>query len=344
MNFTFITTNEQLKEESKHWKNEIAVDLECENNLHRFGTYLALIQISNKTQNWIIDILKVTDFTPLTDFLENPQIKKIFHDVTFDLRIIHKQLNCRPKNIFDTQLAALMLGKEKIGLGSLLEDYFSIKKQKKFQRVDWTKRPLSKEMLAYAVGDTAYLLKLKDKLVEELKERLTWVEEESRNLEDSQLTLHEQEYIDVAGVKRMSPQERGRFKLLFTTRNELARKLDKPPFIIAGNKRLLELALNPNQEIKRVHPAFRRYKLKEILKNAPLDIYNRPQHKKMTPKQGQLAKKILELRNKIGEELKIKPHLLMSQDQIKDATINRDISSLRDWQKTILEKELNKLI
>ena len=185
MNYIFIDDFEKLTNESRKWNElkEIAIDIECENNLHHFGAYISLIQLSSRGKNWVIDALAVKDLSPFLNILENKNIQKVIHDVSFDLRILNQQ--AKTLNIYDTQLAALFLGKENLGLKNLLEDYFGIHKQKKFQRVDWTRRPLSKEMLAYAVQDSAYLLQLKDKLDAELsaKGRLSWVEEECALLE-----------------------------------------------------------------------------------------------------------------------------------------------------------------
>ena len=116
--------------------SEIAVDVECENNLHRFGAKLALLQISVSKDTWIIDVVTIKDMSGLKGIFESGAIQKVFHDVSFDLRILFHELGWKIRNIYDTQLAARFLGKEKIGLGSLLEEYFNIHKEQKFQRFD----------------------------------------------------------------------------------------------------------------------------------------------------------------------------------------------------------------
>ena len=103
--FELIQTQEQLAMAAALWNQEpeLAMDLECENNLHHYGTYVALVQISNQTQNWIVDMLPLKNLQPLISIFENPKITKIFHDISFDFRILDHQYQCHPKNIFDTQ-------------------------------------------------------------------------------------------------------------------------------------------------------------------------------------------------------------------------------------------------
>ena len=128
VSFTYVDTYEGLTEAAAAWKqaSELAVDLECENNLHHYGTYISLMQISTKNKNWVVDVLRLGDIKPLLEVLENPAILKIFHDVSFDFRILQDQLSCHPWTVFDTQIAALFLGKEHLGLGDLLKEYFNV--------------------------------------------------------------------------------------------------------------------------------------------------------------------------------------------------------------------------
>ena len=118
-----IETEDKLREASKEWKDDLGIDIECENNLHHYGVYISIIQVSSYDKDWVIDVMKLKDIQPVTRMLENPKIQKVFHDVGFDLRILHHQFKCRPRNIFDSQIAASLLGKTQVGLGSLLEEY-----------------------------------------------------------------------------------------------------------------------------------------------------------------------------------------------------------------------------
>ena len=300
----------------------------------------------------IVDVLKLKEIKSLLNVLENKDILKVFHDVGFDFRILKQEFSCNPKNVFDTQVAAAFLGIEHLGLGALLEQEFGFKKDKKFQRVDWTKRPLSYAMLHYAVHDTSYLLSLKDILMMKLKEkgRLEWIKEEMIDLEKRDYTYHEQEYKDLSGFRAMSKQEKAILHVLFDERNRLARKVDRPSFMIMSNKILLGLVVNLPKNLgewkmlKGVHPmvrleAGRFFSLVEAARKGPGEGSVLEKRERMSIEQGDSLKGLLELRQRIALKLGIKGHLLMDQDQARDIVISQSLRSLREWQKELWLKE-----
>ncbi len=337
LDFQYIQDSEELEEAVKIWKKEkeLAIDLECENNLHHYGSYISLIQISNKERNWVIDVLILKKIDGLLNIFKDKKIIKIFHDVSFDFRIINHQFKCLPKNVFDTQTAALLLGKEKVGLGSLLEEVFEIKKEKKFQRVDWTKRPLSLAQLNYAVKDTAYLLKLKEWLIDKLKkkERHLWMQQEMIHIGTLDFIYHEQDYIDLSGAKSMKPDERARLHVLFDERKKIAKQVDKPFFMIFSNKQLLSFANNPPysakswQHLKKVHPLVKKNAAKfyDLVKNAGEENYKRPESKRLPIKEYEKINELTELRNKLATKLEIQGYLLMNNDQIRDIILQKNL-------------------
>src|SRR3989344_3415802 len=302
----------------------LAIDLECENNLHHYGAYVSLLQISDGNDVWIIDALKIKDVTPILNLLTSKEIQKAFHDVNFDLRIIYNQWHCLAANIFDTQLAAIFTGEEKLGLGFLLEKYFNIKTEKKFQRVDWTRRPLSKEQLQYAAQDVANLLQLKKVLDNNLikQERLSWVIEECQNLETMDWSYNEQTYLDIPGAKSLGAMQRSVLQALFTARKVLAQKADRPPFMVFSNKQLLAFSKQPPDNwatVKGVHPLVAESSnyLKQLVLAAKqkLKLTEKTAKRKLTPRQYQLTKDLLELRTKMGQQLGLKGHLIINKNQ-----------------------------
>ena len=347
---TYITTEKQLLEAVELWNKEdiLAIDLECENHLHHYGMYISLIQISTHTTNWVIDIIALPSIEPLLKLFMNPSIQKVFHDVSFDLRIIHNQFNCRLRNIYDTQLAALFLGKEKVGLGSLLEEYFEVSTEKKFQRVDWTRRPLSKEMLEYAVGDTANLLELKDMLEKELKEkeRLRWVQEECKNIENIEFSYSEQNYLDLPGARSLTPKQRSISHALFEARNRMAQQVDKPVFMVMRNEQLLSFSKNPPyswKSLNGVHPIVRQNaeELKRTVEKAKEleEEFPKKPRKRLTLEQSEKIDKLTEQRNAIAQALGIKKHLLMSSDQILQSVVKESLEVMRPWQQELLKEK-----
>ncbi|OGY55725.1 MAG: hypothetical protein A2912_01280 [Candidatus Buchananbacteria bacterium RIFCSPLOWO2_01_FULL_40_23b] len=352
--FTFIDTQQKLMQAAEEWQDlkEIAVDLECENQLHYYGSFLCLVQLSSRNKNWIIDVLAVPDLGPLMLMFEDRRILKVFHDISFDFRILFSQYKCVPKHFFDTQLGALFLGEEKIGLGSLLEKYFGVHCEKKFQQVDWTRRPLSSEMLAYAVQDTAYLLGLYDKLCSELLVlgRVEWVREECRSLESEDYTLREQEHMDISGYKSMMPKERAVLHVLFDERRRLAKLKNVPSFMIFTNRQLiafsgsLPYSAEDWKHLRGVHPivkenAQRLHELGQQARSGSGEEYIRERKEKMPMAEYELLTQLGEVKKKIGARLGLRPHLLLSEEQAKDVVLRKSLEGLRSWQKELWKEE-----
>ncbi len=354
--FTYITTVEQLKAAAIEWKNldELALDLECENNLHHYGTYITLIQLSTGTKHWIVDVLLVGDISPLLDVFRSPRVLKVLHDISFDVRILNSQFHCQLEPFFDTQLACFFLGKDQCGLGSLLENYFGIHKDSHFQRVDWTRRPLREDMLSYAITDAAHLLELKKRLIQELKQkgRLEWLGEECHHLAKQELVYEEQEYDDISGVKRLPPMNKAVARVLFEERRRLAQKTDKPQFMIFSNSILLELAQNPQtslvfwKSVKGVNPAVH-HDAEIFVSRVKLALSECDQNSAcvktvrlaLTEDQKHQIEGITQRRNALALNLAMKPHLLISTDDIREAVISHSLDHIRHWQRELLRKE-----
>ena len=346
VNFQYLTKPHELPSLVKllERSSQIAVDVECENNLHHFGAKLSLIQISTTQQTWIIDVLVIKDISFLRAIFESDTIQKVFHDVSFDLRILFHQLGWNTRTIYDTQLAARFLGKEKIGLGSLLEEYFNLRKKEKFQRLDWLRRLLPPLVLEYAAKDTIYLLELKRKLEEELqqKSRKQWVDEECQHLQDLDWSYSEQTYLDISGVRSLSAREKGCLKSLFALRQDLAKQVDKPAFMIFTNKQLLQFAqsLPASWHNLRVHPLVKHNSilLEQAVKNAqPIEL---KREREFTQKQMQAIHRFLEARNAIAQKIALAPSLLISTEEIQEVVRSNSLSRLRNWQKAFLEQPL----
>jgi len=350
----YIYSDIYLQKESEEWKKQdvLGIDLECENNLHHYGVYLCLIQISSRDKDWIVDPLQIKDLTPVVEMLENPKIQKIFHDVDFDFRMLDYELKCHPKNIFDTQVATKLLGKKDLGLSSLLEEYFNVKKTK-FQKADWTKRPLPKKMLDYAIRDTKYLVEVKNRLEKELKDknRLSWAEEEFKHIEGKNWELHQFSFMDMKGITKMSDNERAILKNLYELRERLAKKVDRPFHFIIHNKKLIELAKNPPtleqwKTMKGVHPIVKKkaelfYDTVEKGKKQKLKI-PKEEYKRFTKKQREDYKKLEEVRAEISKKIKIEPSLILNKDQMREI-VKGNLKPLMMWQTRLLDKYQNSL-
>ena len=147
----------------------LAVDTEA-NSLYAYREQVCLIQISTDKTDFIIDPLPLHDLSALGDLFKDPGVEKIFHASEYDILIMNDDFDFEFRNLFDTMLAAQILGRAKLGLDALMEEIIGIKVNKKYQRANWGKRPLTDDMLQYAQMDTHYLIKIRQTLAKELED------------------------------------------------------------------------------------------------------------------------------------------------------------------------------
>jgi ribonuclease D len=224
---------------------EIAVDTEGA-SYHRFVDRIYLLQLSTRQKTAIIDPLAAGQLEPLGTLLQDPSVEVVFHDADYDLRLLHQDYGWHASNIFDTRIAAQLAGVRAFGLAALLERYFGTKLDKKFQRADWSMRPLSQGMLEYAVQDTLHLLDLRDRLRGELEQlgRTAWAAEEFARLQGTQWDADsdDQAWMRTKGARDLTRRELAVFRELVRWRDEVARALDKATFRVVGNEALFAAA------------------------------------------------------------------------------------------------------
>src|SRR5262249_5879200 len=149
-------------------------------SFHRFVDRIYLLQLSTRERTAVIDPLPLGVPEGLGSLLEDPRVQVVFHDADYDLRLLRQDYGWQVRDIFDTRVAAQLLGIRAFGLAALLERFFDMKLDKKHQRADWSMRPLTADMLEYAAQDTMHLLDLRDRLADELRRagRWEWAREE----------------------------------------------------------------------------------------------------------------------------------------------------------------------
>ncbi|RLC09694.1 MAG: ribonuclease D, partial [Deltaproteobacteria bacterium] len=172
LGYQIIDTESALKDFARILEKEktVAVDLEADSMYH-FREKVCLIQIATKRKNVIIDPLQLDDLSPLAPFFFRHDIKKVFHGADYDIRSLYRDFNIEISNLFDTQIASRFLGIRETGLEAVLQKHFNIRLDKKYQKKDWSKRPLPKDMLEYAAKDAIYLAPLANVLEKELEKK-----------------------------------------------------------------------------------------------------------------------------------------------------------------------------
>jgi len=231
-------------------ESRVAVDTEAA-SFHRYRDRIYLLQVSSPTQTALIDPLAIADLTPFGGLLTDPHVEKVFHDADYDLRVLDRDYSFRAVRLFDTRIAAQLAGEPAIGLAALLEKYAGVKLDKEHQKADWSLRPLTPPMLAYAAADTQYLLALRDALEQRLTAlgRLAWAMEEFKQLEALRWTAgpstggggggEDEGYLKLKGAKGLTPRSLAALRLLHRWRDTVAEREDKAPFRIIGNDSLL---------------------------------------------------------------------------------------------------------
>jgi ribonuclease D len=223
----------------------VAADTEAA-GYHRYHDRICLLQLSTRSQTYLIDTLAVTDLAPLAGILADPLRETVFHDADYDLRLLDRDFGLHVRGVFDTKVAAQFLGEPAFGLASLAEKYLGVKVEKKHQRADWAQRPLPRDMLEYAAQDTSLLPDLRDKLRAALADagRLDWAEEEFRIAETVQWGSlpDDAPFLKIKNTRDLKPRQLAALRELHGWREDLAHERDVAPFRVVTNDVLVAVA------------------------------------------------------------------------------------------------------
>jgi len=215
-------------------------------SFHRFVDRIYLLQLSSRDKTAIIDPIPIGTPAGLGRLVESADVEIVFHDADYDLRLLHQDYGWHARNIFDTRIAAQLLGLRAFGLAALLERYFGVKLDKKHQRADWSMRPLTRDMLDYAAQDTIHLLELRDRMKDDLERagRWTWAREEFALLEGLRWADEDPAngFFKIKGARDLTRRELAILRELAPWRDALAGQLDRATFRVLGNEQLLEIA------------------------------------------------------------------------------------------------------
>ncbi len=245
--YEYIDTRDKLDAACRNLSNcrRIAVDLEAD-SLYHFQEKVCLIQLAANGSNYVVDPLAIPDLSPLAPLFADKDILKIFHGSDYDIRSLYRDFGIEIHSLFDTELASRFLGVSSSGLDAVVREHLGISLDKKYQKKDWSKRPLPPEMIDYAAQDVMFLLPIANRLIDELKRknRFEWVTEECEILSNVRPALndHQPLFLKIKGAGRLSPRMLAVLEEILRFRLESARKKDRPLFKVFSNRVALSLA------------------------------------------------------------------------------------------------------
>lgn len=345
-----------------------AVDTEAD-SLHHYIEKLCLVQVSIPGHDFVVDpLVPGIDLKPFAQTLVSRPI--LLHGADFDIRMIKRATGLVPqKGIFDTVIAAQLLGYERQGLADLVEKHFQIKLSKSSQKADWSRRPLNDVLLDYAVNDTKHLKELSEILTRELKElgRLEWHRQFCERLLRSLAATKEEDRAvsetawQLKGSKELKGKGLTALKALWQWREAEAMKKDRPTFKVMHSELLVQIAgwssTNPGKDVAEFPNAPRHVRgehrdalnrvLGEALHHPELRYAHKPREhapRRWTEKQNQELTRLKGERERLGKELKIQPSLLATNavlenivyDPPKNEEELKALESLLPWQAEIL--------
>lgn len=343
-----------------------AVDTEAD-SLHHYIEKLCLVQISVPEHDFVIDPLAKLDLKPLVEALGTKPL--LLHGADFDVRMLRRFWGLEPTEIFDTMLAAQLLGYEKQGLADLGLKHCGVVLPKAGQKADWSRRPLDRELLVYAANDTHYLKTISDNMKEELTAlgRLEWHSQTCARLLKSLLAPSEETKSDprkewqIKGSRQLKGMELTYLRAIWYWREEEARRRDRPSFKVLNGEVLIDIARaaasHPGQDVTDMPKMPRnvrgehREALNKALQGAsqlsPLEFFEGERRFPRRKWGNTEAQKLIDMkaeREKKGLELKIHPSLLATNAVLEslasEPPATREaferIDLLMPWQKTLM--------
>lgn len=344
-------------------ETRLAVDLEAD-SLHHYEEKVCLLQITASGRTYLIDTLGVSDLSPLRSIFADPAVEKILHGADYDVRMLERDHGITFESLFDTMIAAQLLGLKAVGLSALLQERFSVTLDKRYQKADWSRRPLTEGMIRYAAEDTEHLAALRDQLAAELeaKGRLAWAREEFALLSRKRSAARrEPSCFSIKGANALAPRQLAVLQALVEFRDREARRVDRPVFKVLGHTVLLEIARRRAADLaslggipgltKKLLDRYGRALLEAVCSGEAVSESRWPRVERIRgkrPTAAQVArfKKLHEARNHIARPLELDPSLLCTKAGLEAlAAVEPERlpiamgEILKKWQRSLLEED-----
>jgi len=361
LTYTLITTSEQLKSAclqlSQH--NVVAVDTEFK----RETTYFpipCLFQLASTETTICIDPFQIDDLNPLKELFDNKEIVKIFHAGRQDLEIFYYLFQQLPKNIFDTQIAAAILGfPAQVGYAKLVSDYLGVELDKSLTRADWEKRPLPEKQLVYAANDVIYLLQVYEKQITALNDagRLDWPNADCEALLKESLYCPDPSnaWTKMRNYNYFTADERRIASAIAHWREELAIKGNRPRKFIFDNPVISELSTNQPttfealESLENIPPFVIRKFGAELIDIIQMAIKSNIQpvervFERLTDTQTKQVKEMQLLVKQVAEKEKIEATVICGKKEIEKIVHGeKKLPVFRGWRNDLIGKTLNEM-
>jgi len=366
--YTRISSNEELKQQCRDLEKHqhIAMDLEAD-SMHHFKERVCLIQVADPDRHYLIDPLTITDFSSLKPICENPAITKVFHGADFDIRSLDRDFDIKINNLFDTEIACRLLGIQKRSLAALMKKHFNLCLDKRFQRTDWSQRPLSDEMISYSINDVAHLLDLAQILKKKLIDsgRLSWAMEEFELQTQVRYDNHEEAplFMKFKGAGKMGRESLAILEPLLQLRTAIAAQKNLPLFKVIGAESIIKLTLRKPQTMQELKQSnalspkqvamYGERCLKAIAQGLSVNSDKMPSYPRKKAPEGQppmpeRINALKTLRESVSQKTGIEPGFLMSNATITAIVAARplcedellQINGTRQWQVELLGRDV----
>jgi len=346
-----ITTPEALAEalDPIRRSDRVALDTEAD-SLHCYFEKLCLIQISVPGHDFLIDPLADLPLAPLFDELAGHQL--IIQGLDYDLRLLRRAGMTETSPVFDTMIAARLIGLMEFSLSALLKRFFGIELAKGSQKANWARRPLSPKMIDYASNDTRYLLPLAEKLEAELHRlgRWEWFFQSCEKARIATQTSRERDLDSlwrITGSGELRDQAAALLRALWHWRDQEARTVDRPSFHIARNDLLIEAArtwtTGQRFEIPHLHGSRRKRYLATVDEALALSSSEWPKlvrgsRQRVTPEQERRFAELKKIRDHAAARHAIEPSLIAPKVTLESLANDPEdaVPRLLPWQRELL--------
>ncbi len=325
---------------------------------------LCLIQVAIEGEVAIIDPFAIKDITLLNDALTSPDVVKIFHASSQDIEILYHETGVVPRPVFDTQIAAALLGKsQQASYSSLVSSYCSVNLPKKDSFTDWSQRPLKDSQIRYAADDVVYLPQIYYDMVEVLNEknRLHWLDEAFEEISSPEKyeIKPEERYRKLRRVNQLNAQQMAAAREFAAWRELKAQKINVPRKWIVSDEQIVEAC---RREARTIDELFMVRGMRESLraedarqavacikkgllcpKEQLPQVHEKPKNEHNVDIVVDLMNAVVHLR---ARENHIAPQMLAPQAELMKLARGHDdeCELLKGWRYKVIGKELKELL